>query len=705
MSRFALTSFPRMWLLAAAAAIVALVCLAPASVHAANTPLVVDTNADNPALSTCDAPVGDCSLRGAVTYANTHAGTFDIQLQDFVTYTLTNHGTANDNNGFGDLDVLESLQIEGRGAVIDGDAADRVLDFMPVAANSTLNITDLTIRNGLVNTLGGGGGIRMVNGKLVSDNLDLIDNAADFDSGGGIVFGGDSSGDLTESTFSGNTTVSTNSGFGGGGLRFNGGTGTLVIKKSSFTNNSGGFGGGALLDGSDVTITDTDFIGNHATNDGFGVGGGIFSSANLTIEGGRINNNDAFDLGGGFSAQQVTHITGTEIAGNDAPSVGGLNINTAGSLVEQASIHGNTATSIGGISVFVGILRDSEVFGNSATDYAGGVFLNGNGNGSLDHDLVYDNHTQGYGGGIYASSGVQDIENVTITGNSALLGGGGISKGDPNAGPVAVPQGGPPPGVFSVSFSTISENNSGEGANIAEYANGGTISVLGSIVAEPQVGDNCNEHVGSDGYNIVDDNSCGLTETGDQLVADARLSGLTNNGGFTRTIPLITDSPAIDAVTDDEVCPPPTDDQRGVLRPKGNACDAGAFESAFSATPGPSPTPTTAPTATPVPTNQPTPSPIASRIWGDTNCSSAVDALDALVVASKAAVLTVTTPPGCVVGQTVHVDGVSRIWGDNDCSGTLNATDAVFVLADLAGVPRDPADGCPALGDAVAVTP
>ena len=51
---------------------------------------------------------------------------------------------------------------------------------------------------------------------------------------------------------------------------------------------------------------------------------------------------------------------------------------------------------------------------------------------------------------------------------------------------------------------------------------------------------------------------------------------LRDNGGPTDTHNLVPGSPAIDAVL--AGCPPPEEDQRGVARPQGAACDIGAVE-------------------------------------------------------------------------------------------------------------------------------
>src|SRR5205823_5266247 len=58
---------------------------------------------------------------------------------------------------------------------------------------------------------------------------------------------------------------------------------------------------------------------------------------------------------------------------------------------------------------------------------------------------------------------------------------------------------------------------------------------------------------------------------------DPKTGPFGNYGGPTATIPLLSDSPAIDA-GDAAACP--AVDQRGISRPYGFGCDIGAFESA-----------------------------------------------------------------------------------------------------------------------------
>jgi hypothetical protein len=75
------------------------------------------------------------------------------------------------------------------------------------------------------------------------------------------------------------------------------------------------------------------------------------------------------------------------------------------------------------------------------------------------------------------------------------------------------------------------------------------------------------------GDNVFSDATCNPIAT-DQIVGDAGVGPLADNGGPTLTHGLLAGSPAIDAAA---TCPPI--DQRGVARPQGAACDVGSVES------------------------------------------------------------------------------------------------------------------------------
>lgn len=137
-----------------------------------------------------------------------------------------------------------------------------------------------------------------------------------------------------------------------------------------------------------------------------------------------------------------------------------------------------------------------------------------------------------------------------------------------------------------------------------------------------------------------------------------------------------------------------------------------------SATPSPSPalTPTPTPTppiVTPTPTPQtiwptvtPTPQALVLK-WGDDDCSGTVDANDALKKLRAVAGMGYSQTPPCVgIGAPAGIAGAGveeRVWGDVDCDSDVDSVDALWVLRWLAGLAVEPVDGCPAIGAEVVV--
>jgi hypothetical protein len=105
-----------------------------------------------------------------------------------------------------------------------------------------------------------------------------------------------------------------------------------------------------------------------------------------------------------------------------------------------------------------------------------------------------------------------------------------------------------------------------------------TLTLANSIVASAQ--DNCFfapwgsgvVTLTADHNNVFTDASC-FAGASDQVVTDAGLGSLADNGGPTLTHALLVGSPAIDAA-DTAICP--ATDQRGITRDA--ACDVGAYE-------------------------------------------------------------------------------------------------------------------------------
>ena len=158
---------------------------------------------------------------------------------------MTIAGTDEDANVTGDLDILESVTINGTGASTtiiqagtigypsgSANGIDRVFH---IPGAGTVNFSGVTIANGKT-TDDNGAGIRNNAGTLTLTNSTVSANSSEV-SGGGIYYASGTV-TLTNSTVTDNYAART-----GGGIR-NGG-GTLNITNSTFSGNTAGDGGGA----------------------------------------------------------------------------------------------------------------------------------------------------------------------------------------------------------------------------------------------------------------------------------------------------------------------------------------------------------------------------------------------------------------------------------------------------------------------------
>ncbi len=122
-------------------------------------------------------------------------------------------------------------------------------------------------------------------------------------------------------------------------------------------------------------------------------------------------------------------------------------------------------------------------------------------------------------------------------------------------------------------------------------------------------------------------------------------------------------------------------------------------------TPSPAPTPTATPAPTPSPTPEPTPD---GMLWGDDDCNTSVDPVDALGVLRNVARLSAVqqTEPCPDVGSGIQVGSGSagvQDWGDIDCDANITPVDALWILKHVAHLPIPDHGACPDVGDSVQV--
>ena len=291
-------------------------------------------------------------------------------------------------------------------------------------------------------------------------------------------------------------------------------------------------------------------------------GGAIRNTGTLTITNSTFSGNTASGLGGAiFNDSGTFTMTNSILSGNTALSVGGAIYNLNGtSTITSSTLSGNTATQGGGAIVNNGTFTiTNSTLSNNASEY-GGAIIN-HATFTITNSILSGNTAVFYGGAV-SNYGTFTITNSTLSGNTAPQMGGAISNF----------------GTLEISFSTIAENQSANGAGVNNEA--GSVTFKNSIV-----GNNHDQNYGGAapisalGVNFDTDGTCpGFTQVTSAMLNLGPLA--LNAPGTTETHALLSGSVAIDSVTlcTDIAGNAVTTDQRGVPRPQGIACDAGAYE-------------------------------------------------------------------------------------------------------------------------------
>ena len=141
-----------------------------------------------------------------------------------------------------------------------------------------------------------------IHGSGLVENSIFFGNSADI--GGGIVNVGTVT--VSNSTFHGNAASQS-----GGGIHLEFGVSTVV--NTTFSGNRAGDGGGIYSYGSVLAVSNSTFSGNSAT-----VGGGINNNGTLTVSNSTFSGNGAVDGGGVYNQQGAVVLKNTIVA--DSPS-------------------------------------------------------------------------------------------------------------------------------------------------------------------------------------------------------------------------------------------------------------------------------------------------------------------------------------------------------------------------------------------------
>lgn len=266
---------------------------------------------------------------------------------------------------------------------------------------------------------------------------------------------------------------------------------------------------------------------------------------------------------------------------------------SGGHTTRVFSVEGFVNANISYLTILEGNAHGDDVNGDG-----GGIRITGEALLNLAYSSVVVS-TAERGGGIFVGKlSHVNINNSTIGGNQAFIGGGIAAEGFGGGGSVRLTNstvtrntahnsgGG---GIWIESFldltySTVAFNNAYGGAGGIDFADA-RVQMRYSIVSNNTFSNtttaNCSEFYGifvEADTNLANDNSCGVFVT---LVTDPMLQTIAANGGPTATHALPYGSPALDVIpADNDWCTTASliTDQRGISRPQHGRCDIGSFE-------------------------------------------------------------------------------------------------------------------------------
>jgi hypothetical protein len=311
----------------------------------------------------------------------------------------------------------------------------------------------------------------------------------------------------------------------------------VLIEGVTLSGGNPSYGGAIYNDGSTLTVNNATIENNTATD---GEGGGIYNYAGaLTVSHSTIEDNTAPDGGGGgiYSASyNATTISDTLLAGNSAAYGGGLanqeySENTSAVTLTRVTLYNNTATEDGG-----------GIYNQSPGGYGGSASI------SATDCTIYDNQAE-YAAGIddeddyyYDNNAWVSATNCTVYGNISSSGGAGIEVDGGDA--------------YATLENTIVAGNTEDGTPL-----------------------DFNGELSDQGHNLVQaPGSTSFTASGDVTGVSPGVLTYANNGGFTPTLALASNSPAI-AAGNPAVLSTLTVDQRGFARSSdGIHVDIGAYE-------------------------------------------------------------------------------------------------------------------------------
>lgn len=407
-------------------------------------------------------------------------------------------------------------------------------------------------------------------------------------------------------------------------------------------------------------------------------------------------------------------ISGVAITGGSS-TVGGAGIlNSADLTLTGVAVRGNSATLVGGAGISNLVdgtltVMSSELSGNTAT-VGGGALLN-TGAAELTNVTISGN-TATTGAAVSSAAGTVDVNFTTISDNTAtvpLVGAAVRNAASTVTFSNTLIAGNSPnncTGLFTSAGYNL-EDAAGCGlASVGDQQN--ATSGLGALQDNGGTTFTHNLTLASDARDAATPfcpdpplDQRGAIRPAD---GDGVLGARCDVGAFEADAPFPTPTPQ----PSDDASPSPSDTPQPSASPQPSGTQSPTGTPSPSPTPqasgSPPPTQTPSPTSTPTShTPTPTPSPTTGPLWGDVDCDGDVQATDSLAIlvylAGFAALPQLEPCDDLGIPFAVPSSEVTVPWGDLDCDTNVEAVDALADLKWIAGLTPVPQDEpCPDVG-------
>ncbi len=289
------------------------VAILPTQAQAGPVTFTVTQTADEADGSCSD---GDCSLRDAITAANSNGnpGVVDVIVLDDDIYNVTIRGEGEDNNRTGDLDITQSVVIQGgnAGSTLITARKEREFEGRKWFVSA---LDDRIFHANPQNT----------SGVEIIFNGVTIDYGGALDNGGGILVNGGTV------TFNDSQITNNRARHNGGGLSVS--SGTITLNNTQVINNSAdvfpananvGNGGGIWVDSGTVTLNNSTIAKNWTRNQKNDNGGGLgVTSGTVILNSSTIDDNSSNRNGGGIWASGGTVTLNNSTVTDNSSGTGG----------------------------------------------------------------------------------------------------------------------------------------------------------------------------------------------------------------------------------------------------------------------------------------------------------------------------------------------------------------------------------------------